>query len=64
MRKEHGRTIGVRRPPPGSIVANLYHAHITKFHAVAPLMTTIPTTDDMATGADTKATPRLQQQPS
>eukprot|EP00971_Amphidinium_carterae_P041484 814561-Amphidinium_carterae.1 len=62
--KGRGKMIGVRRPPPGSIVTNLYHAHITNFHAVAPPMTTMPTTNDMATGADTRATPQLQQQPS
>eukprot|EP00971_Amphidinium_carterae_P138468 2743624-Amphidinium_carterae.1 len=40
--KGRERTIGERRPPPGSIVTNLYHAHITNFHAVAPPMTTNP----------------------
>eukprot|EP00971_Amphidinium_carterae_P182099 3613900-Amphidinium_carterae.1 len=44
----------------GAIVTNLYHAQITNFHAVAPPMMTRPT-DDAAAGADTRATPRLQQ---
>eukprot|EP00971_Amphidinium_carterae_P261671 5191276-Amphidinium_carterae.1 len=44
--KGRRRTLAVRRPPPGSIVTNLYHAHITNFHAVAPPMTTMPMTDD------------------
>eukprot|EP00971_Amphidinium_carterae_P047441 934586-Amphidinium_carterae.1 len=45
--KGRGRTIGVPRPPPGLIMTNLYHAHITNFHALAPPMTTILTTDDI-----------------
>eukprot|EP00971_Amphidinium_carterae_P327699 6459174-Amphidinium_carterae.3 len=62
--KGRGRTPAVRQPPPGSIVTNLYHAHITNSHAMAPPMTTMPTTDSVATGAVARATPRLQNQPS
>eukprot|EP00971_Amphidinium_carterae_P314402 6249229-Amphidinium_carterae.1 len=48
-----------QRLRPGSIVTNFYHAKITNLHAVAPPM--ITTTEDMATGADPRATPRLHQ---
>eukprot|EP00971_Amphidinium_carterae_P008527 168268-Amphidinium_carterae.6 len=54
--KGHGKT-SVHRP--GAIVTNLYHAKITNFQAVAPPM---KTKDDMATGADARATPRQTQQ--
>eukprot|EP00971_Amphidinium_carterae_P256959 5101363-Amphidinium_carterae.6 len=37
---------GTRRPP-GSLMTNLYHAHITNFHAVALPMTTMSTTANM-----------------